>query len=102
MSPDVTSAISENTDRAITASLFIVIVLITVGITFWASRQNAGTADYYAAGRSFTGAQNGMAVAGDYMSAASFLGRDSSRRLRRLPLLHRFPGRLAGRSPVGR
>ena len=50
------------------------IVLITVGITFWASRNNKTAADYYAGGRSFTGAQNGFAVSGDYMSAASFLG----------------------------
>ena len=49
-------------------------MLITVGITFWASRQTRGATDYYAGGRSFTGAQNGLAVSGDYMSAASFLG----------------------------
>ncbi|MFL5540537.1 MAG: cation acetate symporter, partial [Longimicrobiaceae bacterium] len=40
----------------------------------WASRQTAGTANYYAGGRQFTGFQNGMAISGDYMSAASFLG----------------------------
>ena len=50
------------------------VVLITVGITFWASRQSSGAADFYAGGRSFSGFQNGMAVSGDYMSAASFLG----------------------------
>ena len=49
-------------------------MLITVAITFWASRNNKTAADYYAGGRSFSGAQNGFAVAGDYMSAASFLG----------------------------
>jgi cation/acetate symporter len=49
-------------------------VLLTVGITFWASRQGSGTTDFYAGGRSFSGFQNGMAVSGDYMSAASFLG----------------------------
>ena len=54
--------------------LFVVIVTITIGITFWASRQNTGTADFYAAGRNFSGFQNGMAISGDYMSAASFLG----------------------------
>ena len=48
---------------------------MTLGITFWASRQNRKTAaDYYAGGRSFTGFQNGLAIGGDYMSAASFLG----------------------------
>ena len=60
--------------QALTASLFVLVVIITVGITFWASRQNRTAADYYAGGRSFTGPQNGLAVAGDYMSAASFLG----------------------------
>ena len=54
--------------------LFIVVVGITVAITFWASRQNKTTADYYAGGRSFSGFQNGLAISGDYMSAASFLG----------------------------
>ncbi|MBI2245154.1 MAG: cation acetate symporter, partial [Nocardioides sp.] len=58
----------------LTAILFIGVVLITIAITFWASRQNKGTADFYAAGRSFSGFQNGMAISGDYMSAASFLG----------------------------
>ena len=60
--------------QALTSTLFILVVLLTVAITFWASRNNKTAADYYAGGRSFTGAQNGFAVAGDYMSAASFLG----------------------------
>src|SRR3954466_8834575 len=54
--------------------LFIIVVGITVAITFWASRQNKSAADYYAAGRTFSGLQNGLAISGDYMSAASFLG----------------------------
>src|SRR3954454_24013574 len=58
----------------LTAVLFIAVVLVTIAITFWASRQNQGAADFYAGGRSFTGFQNGMAISGDYMSAASFLG----------------------------
>ena len=41
----------------LTAILFVAVVLVTVGITFWASRQNKGTADFYAGGRSFTGEQ---------------------------------------------
>jgi cation/acetate symporter len=60
--------------RTLTAVLFLAVVLLTVGITFWASRNTKTAADYYAGGRSFSGAQNGLAVAGDYMSAASFLG----------------------------
>ncbi len=62
------------THQALTATLFIAVVLVTVGITFWASRQTRTATDYYAGGRTFTGAQNGLAVSGDYMSAASFLG----------------------------
>ena len=53
--------------QGLTASLFIAVVLVTVGITFWASRQTRGATDYYAGGRSFTGPQNGLAVAGDYI-----------------------------------
>jgi cation/acetate symporter len=54
--------------------MFIVFIAITLGITYWASRRTKTTAEFYAAGRSITGFQNGWAVAGDYMSAASFLG----------------------------
>src|SRR5918992_3338553 len=54
--------------------LFLVVVAVTIGITFWASRRTKDAADYYAGGRSFSGFQNGMAISGDYMSAASFLG----------------------------
>ena len=60
--------------ETLTAVLFAVVVLITVGITFWASRQTKSAADFYAGGRSFSGFQNGLAISGDYMSAASFLG----------------------------
>ena len=60
--------------QVLTSTLFILVVLVTVGITFWASRQTKGAADFYAGGRGFSGFQNGMAISGDYMSAASFLG----------------------------
>ncbi|WP_369132216.1 cation acetate symporter [Modestobacter sp. I12A-02662] len=59
---------------AINISIFGVFVLITLFITFRASRTNKSAADYYAAGRNITGTQNGLAIAGDYLSAASFLG----------------------------
>jgi cation/acetate symporter len=65
---------TEPGNRALTISLFSAVVAVTLYITWWASRQNKTAADYYAGGRSFSGAQNGLAVAGDYMSAASFLG----------------------------
>ncbi|MFC5265301.1 cation acetate symporter [Kribbella qitaiheensis] len=65
---------AEPGNQALTISLFTAVVAVTLYITWWASRQNKTTADYYAAGRNFSGSQNGLAVAGDYMSAASFLG----------------------------
>ncbi|QTX05843.1 solute symporter family protein [Agromyces archimandritae] len=54
--------------------IFAAFVAITLVIVFRASRNNKTASDYYAAGRSFTGGQNGMAISGDYLSAASFLG----------------------------
>lgn len=60
--------------QLLTATLFGVIVLLTLSVTIWASRQTSGAADYYAGGRGFSGFQNGLAIGGDYMSAASFLG----------------------------
>lgn len=53
---------------------FILFVLVTLSITYWAAKRTRTTAEFYAAGRSITGLQNGLALAGDYMSAASFLG----------------------------
>jgi cation/acetate symporter len=61
-------------EPAINISIFGVFVLITLFITFRASRTNRSAADYYAAGRNISGTQNGLAIAGDYLSAASFLG----------------------------
>ncbi len=55
-------------------AIFFVFVGITLYITYWAARKTKTTSEFYAAGRSVTGFQNGMALAGDYMSAASFLG----------------------------
>ena len=55
-------------------SIFGAFVAVTLFIVIRASRNNKSAADYYAAGRSFTGPQNGFAIAGDYLSAASFLG----------------------------
>lgn len=54
--------------------MFLLFVLVTLGITYWAARRSKGAAAYFAAGRRITAWQNGLAVAGDYMSAASFLG----------------------------
>ena len=54
--------------------MFLIFVGITLGITYWGAMRTKTAADFYAAGRGITGFQNGMAIAGDYMSAASFLG----------------------------
>lgn len=54
--------------------MFVIFVAATLFITYWASKRNRSASDYYAAGGRITGFQNGLAIAGDYMSAASFLG----------------------------
>src|SRR6201984_2206541 len=54
--------------------MFLLFIGITLGITYWASKRLSGSSAYFAASRRITGWQNGIAVAGDYMSAASFLG----------------------------
>ncbi len=54
--------------------MFLIFVGLTLYITYWASKRTRSRADYYTAGGKITGFQNGMAIAGDFMSAASFLG----------------------------
>jgi cation/acetate symporter len=54
--------------------IFLAFVVVTLGITYWAAQHTRTTKDFYAAGGGITGLQNGLAIAGDYMSAASFLG----------------------------
>ena len=60
--------------RPLIITLFALFVVATLIITVWAGRQTKSAADFYAGGRQFTGFQNGLAISGDYMSAASFLG----------------------------
>ncbi|MEY9259002.1 cation/acetate symporter [Brevibacterium epidermidis] len=55
-------------------TIFAAFVAVTMFIVLRASRNNRSASDYYAGGRSFTGPQNGFAISGDYLSAASFLG----------------------------
>jgi cation/acetate symporter len=57
-----------------TFAVFGAIIAMTMYVTYWAARQTHSTSEFYAAGRSVTGIQNGWAIAGDYLSAASFLG----------------------------
>ncbi len=54
--------------------MFLIFVAATLGITYWAAKRTKTAKDFYTAGGGITGFQNGMAIAGDYMSAASFLG----------------------------
>jgi cation/acetate symporter len=54
--------------------IFAAFVILTLGITYWAAQRTRSARDFYAAGGGVTGLQNGLAIAGDYMSAASFLG----------------------------
>ena len=54
--------------------IFAAFVIVTLGITYWAAQRTRTAKDFYSAGGGVTGFQNGMAIAGDYMSAASFLG----------------------------
>ncbi len=68
-----TSAVSD-TSRAVTIVLFSLVVAATLYITVWASRRTHSATDFHSGGRGFNATQNGFAIAGDYMSAASFLG----------------------------
>jgi len=61
-------------DKTITISMFAVIIAITMAVVVWAAKHTKSASDFYAAGGGITGTQNGWAIAGDYMSAASFLG----------------------------
>ena len=63
-----------NINPVLNISIFAAFVVVTMFIVIRASRNNRSAADFYAGGRSFTGTQNGFAISGDYLSAASFLG----------------------------
>lgn len=59
----------------VTASVFFaMIVAVTLGITYWASKRNKSTSDHYVAGKGITGWQNGLAITGDFVSVGGFLG----------------------------
>ena len=62
------------TPTASAVLFFLVIVALTLAVTWWSARRTRSTREFYAAGRSVSALQNGLALAGDYMSAASFLG----------------------------
>ncbi|MBT1070434.1 solute symporter family protein [Pelotalea chapellei] len=58
----------------VTIPIFLIIVGATMGVVVWSAKQTKSASDFYTAGGGITGTQNGWAIAGDYMSAASFLG----------------------------
>jgi len=66
--------IGSESGRTLSTIFFFVFVAISLGITYWAARRAQGGAAFFAAGRSLSAWQNGLAIAGDYMSAAAFLG----------------------------
>ena len=60
--------------KVLPLAVFGVVLAVTLGVTYWAAKRTSSASDFYAAGRGITGFQNGWAIAGDYMSASSFLG----------------------------
>jgi cation/acetate symporter len=72
MPPGLDTSLGTQTASAVL--FFLLIVALTLAITWWAARRTRSTREFYAAGRSVGALQNGLALAGDYMSAASFLG----------------------------
>jgi cation/acetate symporter len=58
----------------IAIGFFLLFIVSTMSVTYWAARRTRNAAQFFAAGQSVTGFQNGLALAGDFMSAASFLG----------------------------
>jgi len=70
------SARAAATGQASTSAIvmFLTFIAGTMGITYWAAKRTRTTSDFYTAGGGLTGFQNGLAIAGDYLSAASFLG----------------------------
>ena len=74
VAPPLTKKRELKANKVVTLSMFAVIIGITMAVVVWAAKHTKTAADFYAAGGGITGTQNGWAIAGDYMSAASFLG----------------------------
>ncbi|MCX8996630.1 cation acetate symporter [Rhizobiaceae bacterium BDR2-2] len=70
----ITGAVDKQPVNVVAIIMFLAFVAGTLGLTYWAARQTRSTSDFYTAGGGITGFQNGLAIAGDYMSAAAFLG----------------------------
>jgi cation/acetate symporter len=72
--PPVEGALEKQPTNWHAIVMFCIFVALSMGITYWASSRTKSTADFYTAGGGITGRQNGLAIAGDYMSAATLLG----------------------------
>ncbi len=72
--PPVEGALQKQPLNVHAIGMFLVFVAMTMGITYWAARRTRSASDFYTAGGGITGFQNGLAIAGDYMSAATLLG----------------------------
>ena len=72
--PPVEGALEKQATNWHAIIMFCLFVALSMGITYWASSRTKSTADFYTAGGGITGRQNGLAIAGDYMSAATLLG----------------------------
>ncbi len=75
--PEANTPAPDRTFKAnpmVTIPIFLIIIGVTMAVVVWSAKKTKSAADFYAAGGGITGTQNGWAIAGDYMSAASFLG----------------------------
>jgi cation/acetate symporter len=70
--PEKTAGLKAN--PYVTIPIFLIIIAVTMGVVIWSAKKTKSASDFYTAGGGITGTQNGWAIAGDYMSAASFLG----------------------------
>jgi len=72
--PAISGQVERQSTNVTAIAMFLVFVAGTLGITYWAAKRTRSVKDFYTAGGGITGFQNGLAIAGDFMSAASFLG----------------------------
>ena len=94
--PAMAGAVEKQPLNVAAIGMFMVFVVLTLGITYWASRRTRSASDFYTAGGGITGFQNGLAIAGDYMSAATLLGPVQHGVCQRLRWLYLYRGFLCG------
>jgi cation/acetate symporter len=74
MTPVSVVAAGQLGNPAVNIGIFVAFVIVTLAIVIRVSKRNTNATEYFTGGHAFTGRQNGVAIAGDYLSAASFLG----------------------------